>query len=39
MLMVFPEITEKNHRLKEIENDDSHWEEIDQINTYLREYD
>lgn len=39
MLMVFPEITEKVHRLKEIENDDTNWEEIDCINTYLREYD
>lgn len=39
MLMVFPDITAKVNRLKEIENDDSHWEEIDEINTYLREYD
>ncbi len=39
MLMVFSEITKKVHRLQEIENDDTHWEEIDSINTYLREYD
>jgi ATP-binding cassette subfamily F protein 3 len=39
MLMVFPDITEKIQKLKEIENNDTHWEEIDGINTYLREYD
>ncbi len=39
MLMVFPDITAKVNRLREIEDDDSHWEEIDEINTYLREYD
>ncbi len=39
MLMVFPEITQKIHRLQEIESDDANWEEIDIINSYLREYD
>ncbi len=39
MLMVFPEITEKMQRLAEIESDDTHWEEIDAINSYLREND
>lgn len=39
MLMVFPEITEKIERLSKIESDDTHWEEIDAINAYLREND
>lgn len=39
MLMVFPEITEKIDRLREIEHDDTYWEEIEDINTYLRDND
>jgi ATP-binding cassette, subfamily F, member 3 len=39
MLMVFPEITERMHRLAEIEWDDEQWEETDAIKTYLRDHD
>ncbi len=39
MLMVFPEVTEKMNRLHEIEHDDTHWEEIEGINTYFRDND
>ncbi len=39
MLLVFPEITGKVNRLKEIENDTEHWEESNSINAYLREND
>jgi ATP-binding cassette subfamily F protein 3 len=39
MLMVFTEITEKINRLTEIEYDDAHWEEADNIKSYLREND
>lgn len=39
MLMVFPEITEKMNRLREIEYDDAHWEEVESINMYFREND
>ena len=39
MLMVFPDITERMHRLAEIEWDDEQWEEADAIKTYLRDHD
>ncbi len=39
MLMVFPEVTEKMDRLHAIEHDDSHWEQIEDINTYFRDND
>ncbi len=39
MLMVFPEISAQMDRLHAIEHDDAHWEEIDMINSYLREND
>ena len=39
MLMVFPDITEKIHRLEEIQYDDAFWEEIEDIKTYLQLHD
>lgn len=39
MLAVFPKITEKIERLGEIQYNDEMWEEIDQIQTFLREND
>ena len=37
--MVFPDITEKIHRLEEIQYDDAFWEEIEDIKTYLQFHD
>ncbi len=37
--MVFPDITEKIHRLEEIQYDDAFWEEIEDIKTYLQLHD
>lgn len=39
MLMVFPDITERIHRLAAIEWDDEQWEEADAIKSYLRDND
>ena len=39
MLMVFPDITERMHRLAGIEWDDEQWEETDAIKSYLRDHD
>lgn len=39
MLAVFSKITEKIERLNEIQYNDEMWEEIDQIQTFLREND
>jgi len=39
MLTVFPDITEKIHRLHEIEYDKDYWEETQEIKEYIKNCD